>query len=358
MRRQGIAGIALLAIFPMLVFVVPSVGTAPGSGAVTASAITARAGWQPGPGFPGAAGGDQPVLLSCASAASCVGVDQQLQRTWVLQARMWRTGAFGADGQGVPTAISCAAPGICLGADAQGDILTFAHGRWSVRTGPSVQGGGPMSCSTPTKCLFVNGVGQWFTWDGQHASKPRVAYPSLANTMGSGIYALSCAPRIFFCAAADSLGALGTFRSGRWGPLFTKVAKPPIGIGCYSPRACLAAFRPATDAARSKFGTWAMWDGKTWSLHTGGEEGYPRVPASAGLMSCSARGCTVLVRSGGSVKSYLWTAPGSTAPNWGPPLALGRLAAPELLACAAPGPCTAVEPGRGPKRPGRTWQLS
>jgi hypothetical protein len=305
--------------------------------------------WRSGPAFPGVRGGDVPALLSCASATFCVAVDQQLQQTWVLQGAKWRTGAFGASGQGVPTALDCTSSGTCTGADAQGDILTFAHDRWSARSGPSQQGGGPMSCATAKLCLFVNGVGQWFTWDGHKASRPQVAYPSLANTMGSGIYALSCAPGTSFCAAADSVGSLGTYSAGYWGPLFTTVKAPPVSVGCYSAKACLAAFRPAPSTRASQSGTWATWDGASWSLHDAGQRGFPPVPAAASSTSCSERACVVLDSVHGRTYAYRWSSGAWLAAR---PL---RGAAPQLVACSPAGTCIAVTPGTSPAKPGATW---
>ncbi|HET9058438.1 MAG TPA: hypothetical protein VFN61_00845 [Acidimicrobiales bacterium] len=352
MRTRIFVGALRALAAPAVLFALAGpVSAAPADFAGTALAAATAAGpWHTGPSFPGVAD-DQPALLSCASAGWCLAVDQQLQQTWVLQGGKWRTGPFGAAGQGVPTALSCISPGTCTGADAQGDILSFAHERWSARPGPSQQGGGPMSCATARLCLFVNGVGQWFTWDGHQASHPRVAYPALANTMGSGIYALSCASGTSFCAAADSLGALGTFSAGRWGPLFTKVTAPPVSIGCYSAKACVAAFRPgAGSGARS--GTWATWDGRSWSVHPAGTRGLPPVPASTGSLSCSARACTLLYARGGHAGMYRWTSAG-----WSPAVQLKGAAA-QLVSCSASGACTAVRPGTSPKEPGSTWWSS
>jgi hypothetical protein len=338
---RTLAAPAVLFGLAMAVSPVPADFAGPAIGAATAAGH-----WRAGPSFPGVAD-DQPALLSCASPTWCLAVDQQLQQTWILQGGKWRTGAFGAAGQGVPTAVSCVSPGTCTGADAQGDILSFSNGHWSVRPGPSQQGGGPMSCATARLCLFVNGVGQWFTWNGHQASHPRTAYPALSNTMGSGIYALSCAPGTSFCAAADSLGALGTFSAGRWGPLFTKINAPPVSIGCYSAGACVAAFR-AGPKARS--GNWAMWDGRSWSVHPAGERGFPPVPANPGSLSCSARACALVYARDGHAGVYRWSRAG-----WSSAVQLKGAPA-QLVSCSASGPCTAVRPGTSHKQPGATWR--
>ncbi len=136
----------------------------------------------------------------------------------------------------------------CTATDAEADVITYKDHKWAAKQGPTTNGGGPMGCASPTLCLFVDGVGQSYTWDGKAFSKPKVAYPSLANTMGSGAGYIACASGSTFCVVADQLGYLGAYAGGRWSPLarpFGLIA--PLGAACVSPTDCIAPFlRPGT----------------------------------------------------------------------------------------------------------------
>ena len=176
-----------------------------------------------------------------------------------------------AGGFGTITGLQCFANQTCTATDAEADVITYKDHKWAAKHGPTPNGGGPMGCASPTLCLFVDGVGQSYTWDGKAFSKPKVAYPSLANTMGSGAGYIACASGSTFCVVADQLGYLGTYAGGRWSPLarpFGLIA--PLGAACVSPTDCIAPF--PVRAPCNAGGDWAVWDGSRWNALAGGTQ--------------------------------------------------------------------------------------
>ena len=204
--------------------------------------------WAVGPALPAEGSGELPAVFSCGSVAFCVAMDQQGAAAWLYEAGRWNfdSHAGPADGFGTITGLQCFANQTCTATDAEADLITYKDHKWAAKPGPTTNGGGPMGCASPRLCLFVDGVGQSYTWDGKAFSKPKVAYPSLANTMGSGAGYIACAAGSTFCIVADQLGYLGTYAGGRW----SQPARPfglvaPLGAACVSPTDCVAPFRPS-----------------------------------------------------------------------------------------------------------------
>jgi hypothetical protein len=336
--------------------------TLPVSAPASAAPALAAAGghtagvWSPGATLPAGGAGDVPAMLSCGSPAFCVAFDQEAAGAWTYTGGNWSFDAHAGPGGGFGalTGLQCFADRTCVATDAQADLITYAAGRWSSRSGPTENGGGPMGCPSADLCLFVDGVGQSYTWDGRGFSRPQVAYPSLANTMGSGAVAIACATATKFCAVADELGDLGTYNAGHWGPLSDPYGSFPLGAGCASATGCIAAFRPAPGHP-APHGNWAVYNGYTWSRHPGGAAGFPSAASSlAGTLSCGAGFCADLQQHGpasgsGAVwQGGRWSTTGTFSDGG---------AQPQLLACAPSGWCVALYAPASGSAAGRTWVL-
>jgi len=308
--------------------------------------------WAVGPAFPVEGSTELPAVFSCGSAIFCVAMDQQGAGAWVYEAGRWRfdRNAGPAGGFGTVTGLQCFANQTCTATDAEADLITYKDGTWAAKAGPTPNGGGPMGCASPTLCLFVDGVGQSYTWDGRAFSKPEVAYPSLANTMGSGAGYIACASGSTFCVVADELGYLGTYAGGHWGSLarpFGVIA--PLGAACVSPTDCFAPFHPGNGPAG---GDWAVWDGSRWNANAGGTRGFPDADAQIGsTMSCAAGLCIGLDNQHGSgfvgyaYNGRSWSVTGHFGKGAKPP---------SLLACANSRWCMALYIGQGTSR-GASW---
>ncbi len=313
--------------------------------------------WAVGPALPAEGPNELPAMLSCGSTVFCVAIDQEGASAWVYRSGRWSFDAHAgpAGGFGTITGLQCFAAETCTAADAEADVITYKGGAWAAKPGPTANGGGPMGCASPTLCLFVDGVGQSYTWDGKAFSKPKVAYPSLANTMGSGAGYIACAPGSSFCALADQLGYLGTYAGGRWSPL----ARPfglivPLGAACVSPTRCIAPFRPGNGrpGSRAAPGDWAVWDGARWGANAGGAHGFPDADAQIGsTMSCAAGLCMGLDNQHGqglvgyAYNGRSWSVTG--------PFGNGSKA-PSLLSCASSKWCMALYLGQGTS-PTASW---
>jgi hypothetical protein len=309
--------------------------------------------WAVGPTVPADGPSALPAVFSCGSAVFCVAMDQQGAVAWVYEAGRWNFDAHAglAGGFGTITGLQCFPNQTCTATDAEADLITYKGGTWAAQHGPTPNGGGPMGCASPALCLFVDGVGQSYTWDGKAFSKPRVAYPSLANTMGSGAGYISCASGSTFCVVADQLGYLGTYAGGRWSPLerpFGLIA--PLGAACVSPASCIAPFlRPGTS---NTGGDWAVWNGSRWNTLAGGAHGFPDADAQIGsTMSCAAGLCMGLDNQHASgLVGYAYN--GS---SWSLTGRFGKGAEPpSLLACAGSDWCMALYVGQGTS-PGTSW---
>ncbi len=309
--------------------------------------------WALGPALPGEGSAEPPAIFSCGSAVFCVAMDQQGAAAWLYEAGRWNFDAHAgpADGFGTITGLQCFANQTCTATDAEADLITYKDHKWAAKPGPTTNGGGPMGCASPRLCLFVDGVGQSYTWDGKAFSKPKVAYPSLANTMGSGAGYIACASGSTFCVVADQLGYLGTYAGGRW----SQLARPfgliaPLGAACVSPTDCVAPFlRPGPSNAG---GEWAVWDGRRWHANAGGTQGFPDADAQIGsTMSCAAGLCMGLdnQRASGLVgyayKGGSWSVTGRFGDGSKPP---------SLLACANSEWCMALHASQG-ALPGTSW---
>jgi hypothetical protein len=315
--------------------------------------------WEAGPPLPAEGPNELPAIFSCGSIVFCVAMDQQGAAAWVYKAGRWdfyaHAGPVG--GFGTITGLQCFAAQTCIATDAEAQLITYKDGIWAAKNGPTPNGGGPMGCASQRLCLFVDGVGQSYTWDGKAFSKPQVAYPSLANTMGSGAAYVACASGSTFCAVADQLGYLGTYAGGRWSPLarpFGLIA--PLGAACASPTACIAPFRPASGRAGkgAAGGDWAVWDGSRWGTDTGGTHGFPDADAEIGsTMTCTAGLCMGLDNQHGPG----WAGYAYDGSSWSVTGPVGTGArAPSLLACAGSRWCMAlyVAPGSAP---GASWVI-
>jgi len=320
--------------------------------------------WAVGPAFPVEGSAGPPAVFSCGSAIFCVAMDQEGASAWVYEAGRWKFDAHTspASGFGTITGLQCFADQTCTATDAEADLITYQDGTWVAKRGPTANGGGPMGCASTRLCLFVDGVGQSYTWDGKAFSKPKVAYPSLANTMGSGAGYIACASGSTFCAVADQLGYLGTYAGGRWG----RLARPfgllaPLGAACVSPTECVAPFSPDSGRPGSgrpgngpAGGDWAVWDGAHWNANAGGTHGFPDADAQIGsTMSCAAGFCMGLDnqhRSG--LVGYAYN-----GRSWSVTGPFGNAAKPpSLLACANSRWCMALYVSQGTS-PNITWVL-
>jgi hypothetical protein len=313
--------------------------------------------WAVGPSLPAEGPNELPAIFSCGSAVFCVAMDQEGAGAWVYEAAKWKfDGHAGpAGGFGTITGLQCFADQTCTATDAEADLITYKDGTWAAKAGPTPNGGGPMGCASPTLCLFVDGVGQSYTWDGKAFSKPEVAYPSLANTMGSGAGYIACASGSTFCAVADQLGYLGTYAAGRWSPLarpFGLIA--PLGAACVSPTECIAPFRPGNGRPGNgpPGGDWAVWDGSRWGADGGGTRGFPNADAQIGsTMSCAAGLCMGLDNQHGpglvgyAYNGRSWSVTGPFGSGAKPP---------SLLACASSKWCMALYVGHG-SSPSASW---
>lgn len=287
MRRRlfafALAAIALL---------VTSCGGSPKVATVSVKLGGLAGTWAAGATLPAEGSGEVPAIFSCGSSNFCVALDQQGAAAWVYKSGSWKFHRTGgpAGGPGTITGLQCFAGQTCTATDAEADVITYKDGKWASKSGPTTNGGGPMGCASTTLCLFVDGVGQSYTWDGKAFSKPEVAYPSLANTMGSGASNIACASSSVFCVVADELGYLGTYSGGRWGGLSRPFNMSlPLGAGCTSPTECISPFHPSGGPAG---GEWAVWDGRQWATTAGGAHGFPDADAQIGsTMSCAAGLC-------------------------------------------------------------------
>jgi hypothetical protein len=313
--------------------------------------------WAVGPALPAEGPDELPAVLSCGSSIFCVAMDQDGAGAWVYKAGKWNFDAHAgpAGGFGTLTGLQCFADGACTATDAEADLITYKGGAWAAKPGPTPNGGGPMGCASPTLCLFVDGVGQSYVWDGKDFSKPEVAYPSLANTMGSGAGYIACASGSTFCAVADQLGYLGIYAGGRWSPLerpFGLIA--PLGAACVSPTECIAPFRPGNGRPGSgpAGGDWADWDGIRWGTDAGGTHGFPDADAQIGsTMTCAAGLCMGLDNQhGAGLVGYAYN-----GRSWSVTGPFGNGAKPPgLLACASSKWCMALYVGQGTS-PGTSW---
>jgi len=327
-------------------------------GAAKANAVGLKASrlagtWAVGPALPGEGSAELPAIFSCGSPLFCVAMDQQGAAAWFYEAGRWDFDAHAgpAGGFGTITGLQCFANQTCTATDAEADVITYKDHKWVAKQGPTTNGGGPMGCASPTLCLFVDGVGQSYTWDGKAFSKPKVAYPSLANTMGSGAGYIACASGSTFCVVADQLGYLGSYGGGRWSPLarpFGLIA--PLGAACVSPTDCIAPFlRPGTINAG---GDWAVWDGSRWNANVGATHGFPDADAQIGsTMSCAAGLCMGLdnQRASGLVGYAYHGRSWSVTGRFG-----DGARAPSLLACANSEWCMALYVSQGTS-PGTSW---
>jgi hypothetical protein len=312
--------------------------------------------WTAGAPFPNEGANETPAMLSCGSPGFCVALDQQMAGAWTYSDGKWAFDAHAgpSGGFGTLTGLQCFAARTCVATDAEADLVTYAGGKWERRPGPTQNGGGPMGCPSAGLCLFVDGVGQSYTWDGRQFSRPTVAYPTLANTMGSGAAYIACAAATRFCAVVDELGSLGTYDGGHWGPLAAPFKSAPLGAGCLSATACIAAFRPPPGHPAPE-GDWAEYDGRGWSRTPGGTHGFPAATTgTAQSLSCGTGFCADLGQVGpGEGRAVVW--------HGGPWAATGLFpdggVQPEFLSCAPTNWCMALyAPGQG-RSPGRTWLL-
>jgi hypothetical protein len=313
--------------------------------------------WALGPALPAEGPNELPAMLSCGSTVFCVAMDQEGASAWVYRAGKWDFDAHAgpAGGFGTITGLQCFADETCTATDAEADLITYKGGAWAAKHGPTANGGGPMGCASPALCLFVDGVGQSYTWDGKAFSKPKVAYPSLANTMGSGAGYIACASGSTFCAVADQLGYLGTYAGGHWSPLarpFGLIA--PLGAACVSSTECVAPFRPGNGRPGHgpAAGDWAVWDGAHWGANAGGAHGFPDADAQIGsTMSCAAGLCMGLDNQHGrGLVGYAYN-----GRSWSVTGPFGNgTKAPALLACASSKWCLALYVGQGTS-PSASW---
>lgn len=318
-------------------------------------ALPAAGTWSAGAAFPNEGASEQPALLSCGSPSFCAALDQQMAGAWIYDQGKWVFSAHAgpSGGFGPLTGLQCFADKTCIATDAEADLVTYVAGKWKSRPGPTQNGGGPMGCTSPGLCLFVDGVGQSYTWDGHSFSRPRVAYPSLANTMGSGAAYIACAAGSSFCAVVDELGDLGTYSGGHWGPLADPYGSAPLGAGCAGPTACAVAFRAPTGHPAAH-GDWAVYDGHGWSRTPGGTAGFPNATSAiASALSCGQGFCADLDLQGRSARALVWS-----GKSWA---STGSFAAAtgtsNFLACAGPNWCMAVfAPAQGVSS-GHTWLL-
>jgi len=311
--------------------------------------------WQQGPALPRSRAGGVPAMVSCGSPELCVALDQQMSSGWLYRGGRWSLEAHigPPGGFGVLTGLQCFSGGTCLATDAEADLVSYQGGRWRSRPGPTDNGGGPMGCASADLCLFVDGVGQAYTWDGRSFSRPSVPYASLANTMGSVVADIACALGSTSCVVADTLGYLAIDRAGHWSPLARPYAGPPLGVGCLSADRCVAGFGAVASTHGAK-GAWVFYDGRTWAESQAGQRGTPAdLSEVAGTLSCVPGSCYALDGSGRGEKAVAWD--GST---WEPTAAFGAGSdAPDLLACAARSWCLALFVPTSGSSPGRTWLM-
>ena len=355
--------LVLTVLLATLLLVAGLLATHRGGGAKAGEKVSRLAGtWAVGPELPAEGPNELPAFFSCGSAIFCVAMDPEGAGAWVYQASKWSFDAHAgpAGGFGTITGLQCFADRTCTATDAEADLITYKDGTWATKQGPTPNGGGPMGCASPTLCLFVDGVGQSYTWDGKAFSKPEVAYPSLANTMGSGAGYIACAAGSTFCAVADQLGYLGTYAGGRWSPL----ARPfglivPLGAACVSPTECIAPFPPGNSRSGNggpgngpAGGDWAVWDGSRWDADAGGTHGFPDADAQIGsTMSCAAGLCMGLDNQHGpGLVGYAYN-----GRSWSMTGPFGNgVKPPNLLACANSKWCMALYVGQGTS-PGASW---
>ncbi len=105
--------------------------------------------------------------LSCATATSCVAIDDEGNAV-VLDGTTWAAPQrVGGSARPVLTGVSCAAPGRCVAVDASGTVLRDAGGKWSRPTvlAPR-QALRAVSCPAVDACVAVGNAGDAFVLRG------------------------------------------------------------------------------------------------------------------------------------------------------------------------------------------------
>ena len=314
--------------------------------------------WAPGPPFP--LEGQNVGVLSCGTPTFCGAVDGS-EDAWTYLDGTWSYHAHIGDDSNL-NALQCFANQTCLGADDQGHLVTYRNGAWSVTTQTYTDNGwSAMRCGEPDFCMFVDGDGQFYAWNGNAFSAPKVLDEPLAKSVNSGSGGeayVACAAGTTFCAMADTFGNVATFRAGAWSGL-TKLPSYSSKSGLLAKPSCVSATDCLAPVAITELRSglkWAVYNGKDWTLVTGGTAGYPYADAAIGsTMSCAANFCMGLDISsdaegyvplrGFTFNGKVWAVTGFFGDN---------TEEPSLLSCTSSKWCMAIDVGGG-GRTGPSW---
>lgn len=253
--------------------------------------------------------------LSCASASSCVAVEQS-GYALVYDGSQWSPARRVLTAATVLNSVSCATPTFCVavGATASGGVAyTFDGTSWSA---PVLLGTQPsaVSCVSTTFCVAVDNSGGTRSYDGASWSARTVV--AGAPTLRS----VSCSSPTF-CAALDYSANAAMFDGASWSvvPASTGTALGRRPVSCMSQTFCVAV-GPA--------GGSTVYDGTAWSAAAGIDAG--RVLED---VSCATTGfCMALDHDGRALTfdGHSWTAPAAIGAGM---VLLGRISCPSAGAC-------------------------
>ncbi len=280
------------------------------------SATYTSGSWAPINGFDP---GHQATSISCVSATTfCAASDGSGNMFTSTNSGTSWTEFSGADGTRHVYSVSCVSSSFCVAVDSLGNAVVYNGSTW---TGSSIDAGHHLtsvSCPSTTLCVAIDQSGNAFEYNGSTWSTGTWSNPV---DSGHSLSSVSCFSSSF-CMAVDGSDDYLTFNATTWSARQPVETIAPNGISCTSSSFCMA-----VDAVGNAF----SYKGSSWSVPVVIDSGH-----ALEAVSCVSGSFCAAVDGVGNALTYN----GST---WSSPLSVDGSNQLHSISCVSASFCVAVD---------------